>query len=77
MRPMKKWTNVALEEAERAIHHFEFVPSGTEGLAKAEVTTGSVNTEELSRAPSARAYLVSPNATKAPSPISATPDAIR
>jgi len=48
LHPIKKWTNVALEEAERAIHHFEFVPSGTEGFAKAEVTAGGVDTEELS-----------------------------
>ena len=48
MRPMKKWTNAALKEAERAIHHFEFVPSGTEGFAKAEVTAGGVDTDELS-----------------------------
>ena len=48
LHPIKKWTNVALEEAERAIHHFEFVPSGTEGFAKAEVTAGGVDTDELS-----------------------------
>jgi len=48
LHPIKKWTNAALEEAERAIHHFEFVPSGTEGFAKAEVTAGGVDTDELS-----------------------------
>jgi hypothetical protein len=46
--PFKKWTNAAFEEAERALHHFEFVPSGTEGFAKAEVTAGGVDTHELS-----------------------------
>jgi predicted Rossmann fold flavoprotein len=46
--PFKKWTNPALEEAERLLHHFEFVPSGTEGFAKAEVTAGGVDTNELS-----------------------------
>ena len=46
--PFKKWTNAAFEEAERALHHFEFVPSGTEGFAKAEVTAGGVDTRELS-----------------------------
>jgi hypothetical protein len=46
--PFKKWTNSAFEEAERALHHFEFVPAGTEGFAKAEVTAGGVDTNELS-----------------------------
>ena len=48
LNPFKKWTNVAIEEAERALHHFQFVPSGTEGFAKAEVTAGGVDTNELS-----------------------------
>jgi hypothetical protein len=46
--PMRRWTNAALEEAERALHEFEFVPAGTEGFAKAEVTAGGVDTNELS-----------------------------
>jgi predicted Rossmann fold flavoprotein len=48
LHPIKKWTNAALEEAERLLHHFEFVPAGTEGFAKAEVTAGGVDTNELS-----------------------------
>jgi predicted flavoprotein YhiN len=48
LHPFKKWTNAALEEAERLLHHFEFVPAGTEGFAKAEVTAGGVDTDELS-----------------------------
>jgi hypothetical protein len=48
LHPLKKWTNSALEEAERALHHFEFTPAGTEGFAKAEVTAGGVDTNELS-----------------------------
>jgi hypothetical protein len=48
LHPLKKWTNSAFEEAERALHHFEFVPAGTEGFAKAEVTAGGVDTKELS-----------------------------
>ncbi len=48
LHPIKKWTNAALEEAERLLHHFEFVPAGTEGFAKAEVTAGGVDTRELS-----------------------------
>jgi hypothetical protein len=48
LHPITKWTNAALEEAERTLHHFEFVPAGTEGFAKAEVTAGGVDTRELS-----------------------------
>jgi predicted Rossmann fold flavoprotein len=46
--PISRWTNAALEEAERALHEFRFVPAGTEGFAKAEVTSGGVDTKELS-----------------------------
>ena len=46
--PITKWTNAALEEAEQALHRFRFIPAGTEGFAKAEVTAGGVDTEELS-----------------------------
>ena len=48
LNPIAKWTNAALEEAERALHHFTFVPAGTEGFGKAEVTAGGVDTDELS-----------------------------
>ena len=48
LHPFKKWTNAAFEEAERLLHHFELVPAGTEGFAKAEVTAGGVDTDELS-----------------------------
>jgi predicted Rossmann fold flavoprotein len=48
LHPIKKWTNAALEEAERGLHHFTFVPAGTEGFGKAEVTAGGVHTDELS-----------------------------
>jgi predicted Rossmann fold flavoprotein len=48
LHPMTKWTNAALEEAERQLHQFTFVPAGTEGFAKAEVTAGGVDTDELS-----------------------------
>ena len=48
LHPLKKWTNAALEEAERQLHHFAFVPAGTEGFAKAEVTASGVDTDELS-----------------------------
>ena len=41
------WTNVALEAAERRLHHWEFHPTGTEGLEKAEVTASGVDTNGL------------------------------
>ncbi len=43
-----RWTNTALEEYERRIHHWEIVPAGDEGFDKAEVTAGGVDTAELS-----------------------------
>jgi predicted Rossmann fold flavoprotein len=42
------WTNTALNEAEHEIHQWAITPSGTEGYAKAEVTVGGVDTDELS-----------------------------
>jgi predicted Rossmann fold flavoprotein len=48
LHPPAGWTNHALEELERAAHHWQFTPQGTEGYAKAEVTAGGVDTNELS-----------------------------
>jgi predicted Rossmann fold flavoprotein len=42
------WTNRSLESLERKLHAWEVLPSGTEGYAKAEVTAGGVDTDELS-----------------------------
>ena len=42
------WTNAALASFEREAHAWSFVPSGTEGYQKAEVTAGGVDTDELS-----------------------------
>jgi predicted Rossmann fold flavoprotein len=42
------WTNRSLVELERAVHHWSLIPGGTEGYAKAEVTAGGVDTDELS-----------------------------
>jgi hypothetical protein len=44
----KTWTNNALRELERQTHNWQVVPEGTEGYAKAEVTAGGVDTNELS-----------------------------
>jgi predicted Rossmann fold flavoprotein len=42
------WSNPALADFERQIHEWSPVPAGTEGLEKAEVTAGGVDTGELS-----------------------------
>ncbi len=46
--PPAAWTNAALREWERLVHAWAVLPSGTEGYAKAEVTVGGVDTDELS-----------------------------
>jgi predicted Rossmann fold flavoprotein len=42
------WTNEGLEELARQAHEWTVIPADTEGYAKAEVTAGGVDTEELS-----------------------------
>ncbi len=44
----KDWTNASLKLIEESVHNWKFIPSGTEGYEKAEVTAGGVNTKELS-----------------------------
>lgn len=46
--PPDGWSNHALDELERRVHHWQIIPEGTEGYAKAEVTAGGVDTNELS-----------------------------
>ena len=48
LHPPKEWTNHSLTEWERELHHWTVVPAGTEGYAKAEVTAGGIDTNELS-----------------------------
>jgi predicted Rossmann fold flavoprotein len=48
LHPPRRWTNVALDDMERKIHRWEVLPQGTEGYAKAEVTAGGIDTDELS-----------------------------
>jgi predicted Rossmann fold flavoprotein len=45
--PPQGWSNHALDELERRTHHWQITPAGTEGYAKAEVTAGGVDTNEL------------------------------
>jgi predicted Rossmann fold flavoprotein len=42
------WTNAGLAEFEQQVHGWSLHPSGTEGFEKAEVTTGGIDTDELS-----------------------------
>ncbi|HET8891926.1 MAG TPA: NAD(P)/FAD-dependent oxidoreductase, partial [Candidatus Angelobacter sp.] len=46
--PPEGWSNHALDELERHAHNWRITPAGTEGYAKAEVTAGGVDTNELS-----------------------------
>jgi predicted Rossmann fold flavoprotein len=41
------YTNAGLARLENELHNWTFTPAGTEGFAKAEVTTGGINTSEL------------------------------
>ena len=42
------WSNQSMKDLERKIHAWELTPADTEGYEKAEVTTGGVDTDELS-----------------------------
>jgi predicted Rossmann fold flavoprotein len=46
--PPQGWSNHSLDELERLVHNWQITPAGTEGYAKAEVTAGGVDTDELS-----------------------------
>jgi predicted flavoprotein YhiN len=46
--PPLAWTNSGLTAWERALHQWPMRPADTEGYAKAEVTAGGVDTDELS-----------------------------
>jgi predicted Rossmann fold flavoprotein len=46
--PPAGWSNHALDELEHRVHHWRITPAGTEGYARAEVTAGGVDTNELS-----------------------------
>lgn len=48
LHPSEDWTNHSLHAWERELHHWTVMPSGTEGYAKAEVTAGGIDTNELS-----------------------------
>ena len=47
-RPLAQLSNAELAETARAFQNFTATPSDTEGLAKAEVTAGGVDTRDIS-----------------------------
>jgi predicted Rossmann fold flavoprotein len=48
LHPPHGWSNDSLSAWERQLHRWTIVPAGTEGYAKAEVTAGGIDTNELS-----------------------------
>jgi predicted Rossmann fold flavoprotein len=48
VNPPVAWTNAALADLERLVHAWSIIPAGTEDYAKAEVTAGGIDTDELS-----------------------------
>jgi predicted Rossmann fold flavoprotein len=47
LNPPARWNNPGIAELERRLHNWTITPAGTEGYAKAEVTAGGVDTNEL------------------------------
>ena len=47
LHPPAGWTNASLAAMEDQIHSWSLTPAGNEGYAKAEVTAGGVDTNEL------------------------------
>jgi predicted flavoprotein YhiN len=47
LNPPQRWNNPALAALEHQLHHWTITPAGTEGYAKAEVTAGGIDTNEL------------------------------
>ncbi|MCU1323230.1 MAG: hypothetical protein JWM43_2879 [Acidobacteriaceae bacterium] len=45
--PPRDWTNAGIAAFEADLHQWTFTPAGTEGYAKAEVTAGGIDTDEL------------------------------
>jgi predicted Rossmann fold flavoprotein len=42
------WTNQGIDDLEKRVHEWDITPAGTDGYEKAEVTSGGVDTDELS-----------------------------
>jgi predicted Rossmann fold flavoprotein len=48
LQPPRSWNLEALMDYDKRLHRWKVMPAGTEGYAKAEVTAGGVDTDELS-----------------------------
>jgi predicted Rossmann fold flavoprotein len=48
LHPPLDWTHRSMDLWEQQLHCWKIVPAGTEGYAKAEVTAGGIDTDELS-----------------------------
>ncbi|WP_376741926.1 NAD(P)/FAD-dependent oxidoreductase [Sphingomicrobium flavum] len=46
--PMQGFADVQLDDIEQRLAKWRFIPNGSEGFAKAEVTVGGISTDELS-----------------------------
>ncbi len=47
-RPLQTYKHSELEQVANQFQHWQFIPSGTEGYKKAEVTLGGVDTDDIS-----------------------------
>jgi predicted Rossmann fold flavoprotein len=47
-KPVASWSDSEIQELSDSLHAWRFVPAGTEGFEKAEVTEGGVDTDEIS-----------------------------
>jgi len=48
LHPLRGWKLLELMDYDRQLHRWQVIPAGTEGYARAEVTAGGVDTDELS-----------------------------
>lgn len=47
-KPVNQYNEKEISDIAKTFHQWRFIPSGTEGFQKAEVTTGGIDTDELS-----------------------------
>ncbi|MDE2028737.1 MAG: NAD(P)/FAD-dependent oxidoreductase, partial [Candidatus Omnitrophica bacterium] len=47
-KPLNRYSSEQLQQIGQRLNDWQFIPSGTEGYAKAEVTAGGIDTNELS-----------------------------
>ncbi|HEV3329555.1 MAG TPA: NAD(P)/FAD-dependent oxidoreductase [Bryobacteraceae bacterium] len=47
-KPLASWSDSEIQTVSESLHAWRFIPAGTEGFEKAEVTAGGVDTDEIS-----------------------------